>query len=308
MSVVVAASDFELPWVISVEEQRRFRVILRVFLGFVLVLGLGIPLITLPELQRAQLEKLPPQLAQLVMQKPQVVIPPAPEPLVEKIPDVEPLVNTEPEMPVVKTQARVADAREKAQVSGLLAFQDAFADMRNAVDVSKLRDTAAIQRGEGEAASLDRSIIRSKQNSRSSGIDVSSLSKTTGGVALSGRATTKVEAVEGSRGSGGNRSRQSPDLRERSIEDIRRVFDANKGAIFAIYNRALRTDPGLQGQVVLELIIDSMGAVVECSVQSSELDDESLVTKIVSRVRMFDFGKKDVSRTRINYPVHFLPV
>ena len=85
------------------------------------------------------------------------------------------------------------------------------------------------------------------------------------------------------------------------------MFDANKGAIFAIYNRALRKDPTLQGKVVLELVIDPGGQVTDCKVVATELVDDALVAKIVSRVRMFDFGVREVSTTTISYPVHFLP-
>ena len=309
-AVLVQRLDFDLPWVTSAEEQRRFRSILSVIFSLILLFGIVIPFIHLPEIQREQLEQLPPQLARLLVERPKIVVPPAPTPAVTKTPEVvpEPIVEQRVKHePLPKAQPSIADAREKARISGLLAFQDAFADMRDAVDVSKLNDTAAIQRGTGEAASLDRSLIRSKRTSRSSGVDVSALSSSTGGVALSARTTTKVDVRKDSSGAGGNRSRQPVDQRARSIEDIRRVFDANKGAIFAIYNRALRSDPGLEGQVVLELVIDSNGLVVNCSVQSSELEDDALVAKIVSRIRMFDFGKKDVSETRINYPVHFLP-
>ena len=88
---------------------------------------------------------------------------------------------------------------------------------------------------------------------------------------------------------------------------MRRVFDSNKGAIFAIYNRALRRDPTLQGKVVLELVIDPSGQVTDCRVVASELLDEGLVGKIVSRIRLFSFGKREVGVTTISYPVHFLP-
>ncbi len=85
------------------------------------------------------------------------------------------------------------------------------------------------------------------------------------------------------------------------------MLDSNKGAIFAIYNRALRQDPSLQGKIVLELQIDPTGRVLECRVVSSELPDQNLMEKIVSRIRLFDFGKRDVGTTTISYPVQFLP-
>ena len=149
--------------------------------------------------------------------------------------------------------------------------------------------------------------MTSKHSSRSAGVNVTKLSRDTGGVALAGRETTKIEVPEGSKGEGGVKKQRQLDERQRSIEEIRRVFDSNKGAIFAIYNRALRADPTLQGKVVLELVIDPTGRVVDCKVVASEITDEAVVAKIINRIRLFDFGKRNVGTTKISYPVHFLP-
>lgn len=311
MSAVMSVNPYGLPWSIGEAESRRLRKLVSICLLAILAFGLIIPMLPLPEVEREALEELPPQLARIVLEKPEPVIPPPPkvepkkEPeqkTVEPDPKVEPKVEPKPE-PV----PTVADAREKAEISGLLQFKDAFADMRDAVDVSKLNDTASLQRGAGEAARLDRSLLTSRHASRSAGVNVAALSSNTGGVALSGRETTKVEAPEDVSGQNGTRERRVADPRQRSIEDIRRVFDSNKGAIFAIYNRALRKDPTLQGQVVLELSIDPSGRVVDCKVISSELSDAAIVAKLVSRIRLFDFGARDVAMTTISYPVHFLP-
>ena len=183
--------------------------------------------------------------------------------------------------------------------------------MRDAVDVASLTDTTAIQQGAGEAASIDRSLLTAKSGKRSAGVNVAAISRETGGVALSGRETTRVEAPEAARGVGRQKkskvAKNDGLARERSIEEVRRVFDANKGAIFAIYNRALRKNPALQGKVVLELTIDPSGRVVECKVLESELADSAVVAKIVNRVKLFNFGAQSVRQTKINYPVHFLP-
>ena len=85
------------------------------------------------------------------------------------------------------------------------------------------------------------------------------------------------------------------------------MFDSNKGAIFAIYNRTLRSNPALQGEVVLELVIDPSGRVVDCRVVASEIADQTMIDKIVNRIRLFNFGTRDVNTTTIRYPVHFLP-
>jgi len=303
---------FSLPWALGQDDTRRFRRWLTVCLAAIALLGVAMPFLTLPEVSREEQEQLPPQLARIVMEKPKPV-PPPPPPKEEAKEEPKPEPEKQPEPEPVKQEVQpepqktVADAREKAATSGLLAFKDAFSDMRESVDVSKLQDTAAIQRGAGEAASIDRSVLTSKHSARSAGVNVAALSRDTGGVALSGRETTKVAAPEAQQGTGGVRERREVDPRSRSIEEIRRIFDANKGAIFAIYNRALRADPTLQGKVVLELVIAPSGQVTDVKVVASELADEEVVAKILNRIRLFDFGKRDVGVTTISYPVHFLP-
>jgi len=311
-AISARAHDFTLPWEHGSADRKTLKSWLGGTLGLVLVAGIIIPWLTLPEIEREELEELPPQLARIVQQKPEIKIPPPPPPKVEEVQPKEPEPKKEEpqlekEETVIKPEPKVADAKEKAAVSGLLAFKDAFADMREAVDTSKLQDTASIQRGSGEAATLDRSILTSKHSTRSAGVNVAQLSRATGGVALSGRETTKVDAPDNPTGTGGVRKQKRVDSRDRSIEEIRRVFDTNKGAIFAIYNRTLRANPALQGEVVLELVIDPNGRVIDCEVIASEIADQTMIDKIVNRVRLFDFGTRDVKTTKIRYPVHFLP-
>ena len=93
----------------------------------------------------------------------------------------------------------------------------------------------------------------------------------------------------------------------RAIEDVRLVFDRNKGSIFSIYNRALREEPALQGKVVFKLTIAPSGGVEDCHIVSSELKAPELEAKLLARVRLLDFGAKDVNSLTLNYPVDFLP-
>ncbi|MCZ6640739.1 MAG: AgmX/PglI C-terminal domain-containing protein [Gammaproteobacteria bacterium] len=309
MNIVMYQYDYSLPWESGRDDTKRLKKWLLGCLLIVFVFGIAMPWLPVPEIERAELEALPPNLARIMLEKPEPVVvpPPAKQEVIEEEPE-----KPVPEEPVPaevtpEPEPQVADAKEKAAISGLLAFKDAFADMRDAVDISKLQDTGAIQKGTGEAASIDRSLLTSKYGTRSAGVNVAALSTETGGVALSGRETTKVEVPVGSKGTGGVRRPRGEDARQRSIEEIRRVFDSNKGAIFAIYNRALRVDPTLQGQVVLELVIDPNGVVRDVKVVASELADEAMVAKIVNRIRLFNFGKRDVGTTTLRYPVHFLP-
>jgi TonB family protein len=93
----------------------------------------------------------------------------------------------------------------------------------------------------------------------------------------------------------------------RAAEDIQLVFDRNKSRIDALYRRALRSDPGLQGKVVLRLTIAPSGEVTGCEIISSELESPDLERRIVSRVKRLDFGAADVETMTVTYPIEFFP-
>lgn len=93
----------------------------------------------------------------------------------------------------------------------------------------------------------------------------------------------------------------------RSEEEIALVFDRNKGAIYALYTRALRDRPDLQGKLVLELTISPAGEITRCSVVSSELNDPELERKLVARVKLFRFEARDVGTITVTKPIDFFP-
>jgi len=93
----------------------------------------------------------------------------------------------------------------------------------------------------------------------------------------------------------------------RDEREIEQVFQKNKGAIYSIYNRALRKDPSLEGKVVVELIIGSDGKVIQCRIISSELNSPKLERKIIARIKLFKFKPGNMRKTTIKYPIDFLP-
>ena len=111
----------------------------------------------------------------------------------------------------------------------------------------------------------------------------------------------------GGPGAGGTLQRGGSGKASRSIEEIKLVFERNKGAIYAIYNRALREEPALQGRVVLELKIAPAGQVTDLRIVSSELRSTDLERKLLARIKSFDFGAKDVDFMTVTWPVDFLP-
>ncbi len=108
-------------------------------------------------------------------------------------------------------------------------------------------------------------------------------------------------------GAGGTLQKGGSGKASRSIEEIKLVFERNKGAIYAIYNRALREEPSLQGKVVLELKIAPAGQVTDLRIVSSELKSTDLERKLLARIKQFDFGAKDVDAITVTWPVDFLP-
>ncbi len=111
----------------------------------------------------------------------------------------------------------------------------------------------------------------------------------------------------GGNGSGGTLQKGGSGKASRAIEDVRLVFERNKGSIYAIYNRALRDEPTLQGKVVLKLTIAPSGGVVSCRIESTELHKPEVEEKLLARIRTFDFGAKDVNEMVVSYPLDFLP-
>jgi hypothetical protein len=94
----------------------------------------------------------------------------------------------------------------------------------------------------------------------------------------------------------------------RTDEEIQIVFDRYKSALYRLYNRELRIDPTLRGQVVLQLTIEPDGSVSFCEMQSSDMNAPDLIRQVVERVRTFDFGAKEgVPAITILYPIDFLP-
>ena len=93
----------------------------------------------------------------------------------------------------------------------------------------------------------------------------------------------------------------------RTDEEIQIVFDRYKASLYRLYNRELRKDPTLRGQMVLRLTIEPDGSVSMCELQATDMNAPELSTQVVDRVRTFNFGAKDVPAITIVYPIDFLP-
>lgn len=244
-----------------------------------------------------------------------------------------------------KPPGEIDAARRKAAGIGLLAMSNDLQELHGApmaVQLAPVKQGPGVGTGVGvgvgagnEAGVPVRAMITSNATNGSGGINTAAYSKNTGGGGLAGRSSTMVEGViggggGGGAGGGGARGRgdgtgsgiggaggggngaggsvsKGGGKASRALEDVRLVFERNKGSIYAIYNRALRDEPALQGKVVLKLTISPAGSVVDCRIVSSELKMPEVEAKLLARIKTFDFGAKDVNEMAINYPLDFLP-
>lgn len=313
----------DLPWSLSAEDEAKFRRFLAKIVGTVLVLSLIMPFLPVPEKDLDAAKEVPPRYAKLLMEK---KAPPPPPPIPEPIEQLEPEPLPEPEKVVEKKPEPEPEpepvvevpkpdptelARENAKKAGVLAFADDLADLRDLDSVASVTDNRNLVGAAAEAGRSERSLITSSAGKSSGGINTASLSRDTGGAGgLSARNTTKVGspiASQAASRAAKKRKERETGVSARSREEIEMIFDRNKGAIFALYNRALRRDPTLQGKLVLKLTIAPSGKVTACEVVSSELADPDLEQKLVRRVKLFDFGAKDVSIMTTTKPIDFFP-
>ncbi|WP_395338882.1 AgmX/PglI C-terminal domain-containing protein [Ningiella sp. W23] len=322
--------DSQLPWSAGASENKRFLLLCLLMLALTIAFAIVIANRALPEIEREQREKLPPQLARIIeAQTP----PPIPEPVLpEIVPEppseealeikpepLEPLVEEDlpelaqpeitPEEVVLSEQEKVLQARKSAKSKGVLAFQDQLASMREQANINNLANTQLTE-GAGQSELTQRNAIVSNQIATSGGIQVGELSTTVGAAGqLEGRRSTEfVAASEGQAALATKRiETQAQVVGNRSLDQIRQILDANKGAVYALYRRALRQDPSIEGKLTVKLIIAPDGSLTDVQLIDSQLNAPDLVQKLISRIALIDFGAQNVSQTELEYAFNFLP-
>lgn len=318
----------QLPWVSSRTENATFLKITVAVLLFTVCFAGFIIVTELPEVPRAEREKLPPQLAQII----QAQKPPPPPPQIEPEPEPEPEVIQEqpkvveeakplpvpektlpvpvkPEVVELSEQDRVQKARETAKSKGVLKFADQLASMRQQTNLDNLANTT-LSEGGGQAQETARNIIGAPSISGSGGIQTSALSSNIGAAGeLEGRRNTEFVATSTGEAALATKrvEQQQQVIGSRSLDQIRQTLDANKGAVYSMYRRALREDPSIEGKLTVKLVIEPNGSLFSVTLVDSELNAPDLVEKLISRIQLIDFGAANVTRTELEYAYNFLP-
>ena len=299
---------YQLPWEMAQDQDDRFTKLLQRVILAVLVLCVIVPWLPVFEPDPSEIKEVPPRFAKLLLEK--APPPPPPPPVEKKVVEDKPLpekaekvVENKPEP--VETPKPKEEVREAASQAGLLPFAEQLAELRDS-SLDNVMGNNDLNESAGEAARTERSVIASKAGQGSGGIVTSGMSRDTGGGGLQGRGTTRVAAPVALADSG-PKVKKGGAGPSRSREEIELVFEKNKGAIFALYNRALRRNPTLQGKLVLRLTISPSGQVTDCVIDSSELNDPEMERKLVQRVKLFRFDAKDVATVTTTKPIDFFP-
>ncbi len=226
------------------------------------------------------------------------------------------------------------EAKPKVGNVGILAYKDKFASLAQDTVVVPLGADARHVAADDVGRPSARSLLTSNTPGSSGGINLASLSRSVGGGGGGGGGGSGSGGVgghgSGAGGSGGGgiggvgvgravspitpitgadrpKARGGPGP-ARTDEEIQIVFDRYKASFYRLYNRELRNNPALKGQMVLRLTIEPDGSVSMCALQSTDMDAPDLATQVVGRVRTINFGAKDgVPAVTIVYPIDFLP-
>jgi len=294
--------DPVLPWEKNPEETNRFIKVLAACILFAILVTSVVPFLTVQKLDRAKATSIPPRLVKMVLEQKKIVEPPPPPPEPEKEEEKEP--EKEPEKIEEEKPVEKKTAKEIAKKH--IAVFDALADLRELDDIDDLKNNQSLSNDTGKAAEVTRSLITKKATQGSGGIKVASASRSSGVGALRGQNKTKVTSDIGS--AVANTKRKTKDGNsKRSDENIQLTFEKSKPAIFALYHRALRKNPALQGRVVFRLTIAASGKVTKCSIDSSELDDPALLKRLVAKIKRVNFGAQNVAVWSDTYLINFLP-
>jgi len=311
-----------MPWARGYEEDRRFRLSLGSSVAAALLFILLIGMIVIP-LQFVEDDiVLPERIARLVRQERALPPPPpAPEPeiaaeeipepvpeLVEEVPD-EPVPASNEEPQVVQEQP---DTREQVKSVGILAFRDSFASRSQLQATSQLGSQARVNdSGVNQTGRPERMMVTTSAPGSSGGINLADISRDFGGGGgqIDGVAISRVASSIGSGDdAGSDRPLAAGAVAGRTDEEIQIVFDRYKAALYRLYNRELRRDPTVRGQLVLRLTIEPDGSVSFIELHSSSMDAPVLAEQVIERVKSFDFGaKEDIVAVTIIYPIDFLP-
>lgn len=314
------AYKVSMPWTRGGEEDKRFRKSAATALLLCLIFALIVPHIPLPTRILKPEVQVPERIVRLLIEsrpqppvQPREQLKPRPQekPVEQKPTQEAPKLAAKPEKEVPEPAA--GEGPKVATEQGILAFREKFAGMQQDQTLARLGSQAQINNA-GDSGPVQRAMLTTNAPGSSGGINLASLSRGVGGSGGNGgMASVQVTRVSSGIGGIGKPGADRPLSGDgvgpaRTDEEIQIVFDRYKAALYRLYNKELRKDPTLRGQMVLQLTIEADGMVSMCALQASDMNAPELSAQVVERVKTINFGPKEgVPAITILYPIDFLP-
>jgi len=311
-----------MPWSRGGEDDQRFRKSVSTALLLCLIFAIVVPFIELPQNILKPEAEVPERIVRLLIEsRPKPPTPPReqakPKPEEEKLAEQKPtqeppkVAKATPEKEVPEPVA--GEAPKAATEQGILAFRQKLAGVQEEQALARLGAHASIDNA-GDSGPVQRAMLTTNAPGSSGGINLASLSRGVGGTGGNGgMARVQVTRVTSGIGGIGKPGADRPLSGDgvgpsRTDEEIQIVFDRYKAALYRLYNKELRKDPTLRGQIVLKLTIEPDGRVSFCEVHASDMNAPELAAQVVERVETINFGPKEgVPPITILYPIDFLP-
>lgn len=289
------ALDMVLPWHEQLEQQEKFKRVLKrtvipVF-AFMFVMSVAPYFFEDEEVEEKIVTK-------VILDPPKVVeTPPPPSEVKEQ-----------------KTQNVKKDAKPKeganSSLQSLAALSQQMSALRNSVNASKQQKKNIHVSTSGQVQQSSRSRLgQNNMNSTSGGLKASDITVNAKGAAMAAHVSSDIESPL--------MDIELPDAAQyhydpkkdskRDMQSIRRTIERHKGAVYALYTKALRLNPDLGGRFVFELVILPNGSIENLKLISSELGSAQLEQQMLQKLKGIQFGADDVSPTAVQYTFSFMP-
>ncbi len=313
----IATEFFLLPWDELPEDRARFNKVLFGTFGLFITVLFGSLLIKIPDIKKDSFEKLPPRIAKLIMVKKQpssnrsskvnlkLEKKLAKKNVAQKSRFTIKKNISKKNPKIVKlskekiSEKAVQKAKLKASKVGIVALSNQLSALQNMASVKTVENKFHTSSARSELKTQD--LISDKAKQGSGGISTTKYSLTVS-TSLEGGSITAIKEPLDSVA-----DVSATEQNQRSKEDIALVFDRYKSSFYSLYRRAARKKLGLQGRVVFRIKIFPNGKVSECSIVSSDLKYVVLENKLIARIKLMDFGKKDVVVWFDNFHIDFSP-
>lgn len=297
------ALDVVLPWHENEEQYEYFKKLTKYivipFMVFLIVMPLLPDLTEKPEVVKKVVTQLaldPPEIVR-VPEEPAKEIPPKPEP---------------PKSKKKTNDPAKAKAKPKAgdNSSSLAALSQQLSALSSANSAPKVQKKNVFVADAGKVQKSSRSLLGQKNaNSSSKGLSASDITiNAKGGQVLehqSGSIESPIMEVELPTEEQYHYD-PTQDSR-RDMQSIRRTLERYKGSVYALYTKALRQSPELNGRFIFEFVILPDGKISNLKLVSSELNEAKLEAQMLKKISGINFGAADHIPTAVQYTFSFLP-